>query len=258
MRELAAALASAVPAIPPHVPSGAEILAMQARSFVQHAPPSAETVRDAPNQKPDRIDPILWAPILWAPRETHALLAAPGDIAARSSVPSPAQSLPTTLSASTGLTTAPPIRGRRRTPIVLAAVSCSLAGLAVYTLLGREAHDGPRSANRPLSPISSEVPAGNVPGAVDAMLPSDAGSWDVSAEVRPTPQRNEPKQHTEPPAVEVKRDASTAPRAIVKEAAAAANAPALRPFLQPTPRDLHSNHRPGNGEFDPNAVGGEE
>jgi serine/threonine-protein kinase len=71
-RELAVALASALPAVG-RVPSGAEILADLAPHFVRKAAPDAETVRNASDV--DRIGPLLWPA-----RETAA--AAPGDAAA--------------------------------------------------------------------------------------------------------------------------------------------------------------------------------
>jgi serine/threonine protein kinase len=247
MRELAAALASTVPAIPPHVPSGAEILARLASSFVQHAPPSAETVRNASNQECMTL-------MLWPHRETKAPLSAPLDIApgdvrippqdaagyAAASIAS-APSLLTTLTASSGVTIAP-IRRMRHTPIVLACVICSLAGVAVYTLLGREAHDGPRPANWSPSAISSELPAGDAATSIDAMPPPDAaGPWDGSAAKAPT--------------AKTKDAAPLPPRRIVKKATAAVNAPV--PPVQTLPQGLQSDRYPGNGKFDPNAVGGE-
>jgi serine/threonine-protein kinase len=59
LRALMAALASATPAIPPHVPSGAEILADLAPEFVQKVAPSDETIRDVSNSGA-RVAPLLW------------------------------------------------------------------------------------------------------------------------------------------------------------------------------------------------------
>jgi serine/threonine protein kinase len=58
MRSLAVALASATPAMPPHVPSGADILLRFAKEFVQNAPPTIETVRHA--SATDLLTPQLW------------------------------------------------------------------------------------------------------------------------------------------------------------------------------------------------------
>jgi serine/threonine protein kinase len=59
VRELATALASALPAIG-RLPSGAEILASMAPHFVRKAAPNVETVRNASDV--DRIGPLLWSP----------------------------------------------------------------------------------------------------------------------------------------------------------------------------------------------------
>jgi serine/threonine-protein kinase len=58
-RELAVALASALPAVG-RVPSGAEILAALAPHFVRKAAPDDDTVRNASDV--DRIGPLLWPP----------------------------------------------------------------------------------------------------------------------------------------------------------------------------------------------------
>jgi eukaryotic-like serine/threonine-protein kinase len=235
MRELAAALASAVPAIPPHVPSGAEILARLASSFVQHAPPSAETVRNASNQ--ERMTPILWPH-----RETQAPLeAASGS----GGTPSPTQPRLTTLSASTGVTIAP-IRRTRRTPVVLASVICLLAGVAVYALVDREARDGLRPAHQ-LAVRSSEISAGSTDGAADAMPLADAapGTARVAEAPAAEPRRDALRPRTEPP------------RPIVKKAMAA-SPPALPPAVPATPQGPLSDRHRGSSSFDPDAVGGEQ
>lgn len=64
-REVAIALASLVPAIPPHVPSGADILAKVAPEFVTNASPLDGTVRNRGNE---RVTP---AAILWSPQGTN-------------------------------------------------------------------------------------------------------------------------------------------------------------------------------------------
>lgn len=60
----AGAFASVTPPIPPHVPSGAEILARYAKRLVQHVSPDIETVRNTSNA--DRSGPFL----LWPQRDT--------------------------------------------------------------------------------------------------------------------------------------------------------------------------------------------
>ncbi|NVB78244.1 MAG: serine/threonine protein kinase [Kofleriaceae bacterium] len=54
----AGAFASLTPAIPPHVPSGAEILGRYAKRLVEHVSPDLETVRIASAN--DRSGPLLW------------------------------------------------------------------------------------------------------------------------------------------------------------------------------------------------------
>ncbi|MBA3540731.1 MAG: serine/threonine protein kinase, partial [Deltaproteobacteria bacterium] len=66
MRAFAVALASATPAIPPHVPSGADMLASLAKEFIERAALTDETVRNQSHH--DRV-----APMMWPPRETHAV-----------------------------------------------------------------------------------------------------------------------------------------------------------------------------------------
>lgn len=63
-QSFAGAFASVTPAIPPHVPSGAEILGRYAKRLVAHVSPDVETVRNASNA--DRSGPFL----LWPQRDT--------------------------------------------------------------------------------------------------------------------------------------------------------------------------------------------
>jgi len=254
MRELANALANEVRAIPPHVPSGAEILAKYAKSLLQHAPMDAETVRNAPNQNPERV-----APILWPPRETHVSPAPPGEIASNTvntspaspsaarhaaaaieAAPAPTQSLPTTLSPASGITVAPAVRRARHTSIVLASVSCSLVGVAVYALVGREAHDGPRSVHRPSSEISRNGPA--------AIPPPDAAPWDARGEepAATEAKRDEAKQLTDPATAAMKRHAPN-------ETTAPSRPRTHVPDVVPEVPGQGSNDQ----KFDPNAVGGQ-
>jgi serine/threonine-protein kinase len=81
-RVAAVSFASLVPAIPPHVPSGAEILAKVAREFVIQATPIEETVR---NQGDVGRSP--GAAMLWTPQGTHVPPIASGTPPDRFSAP---------------------------------------------------------------------------------------------------------------------------------------------------------------------------
>ncbi len=81
MRALAVALASVTPAIPPHVPSGADMLASLAKDLVEKAPPSVETVRNSSGQD--------LAPRMWPPRETQIPAVTTGETVRRSAQAGP-------------------------------------------------------------------------------------------------------------------------------------------------------------------------
>ena len=89
-RVAAVSLASLVPALPPHVPSGAEILAKVAREFVVQSTPIEETVR---NQGDTGRSPP--AAMLWTPQGTHVPPIAQSAPPDRFSVPPAAVSAPT-------------------------------------------------------------------------------------------------------------------------------------------------------------------
>jgi hypothetical protein len=132
-RELATALASALPAVG-RVPSGAEILAGLAPHFVRKAAPGDETVRNASDV--DRIGPLLWparetAPD--APRERPR----PNVPAARDAAEAPVMQR-TTLSAATGVTSRPAERRHARWKLALAALgTTAVAALATGGIVAR-------------------------------------------------------------------------------------------------------------------------
>jgi serine/threonine protein kinase len=267
MRALAIALASTVQAIPPHVPSGAEILAKQASTFVQHAPHSAETIRNASNQ--ERI-----APMLWPPRETGssppsasgglpplavhtvsyqtplhtARLKPPAGMAAPTS--------PTTLSALSGAggTVAPP--KTRNARLALAGVGAgAVAALVTFAI----ARGGGTSERQPgQSPEPGLAHASSVDAAVE---PDAAASPSVAIPVdAPTP--SDASADATPPdagqsLVEVPRT-PTAKRIPSKvRAVEPARPPVARPGAEASGVEKHR----GSGSastFNPNGVGGDE
>jgi len=174
MRALAVALASAVPALPPHVPSGAEILAKLAKTFVQHAPPSAETVRNASNQ--ERLAPIVWPHRETRPPahvEMHPSLPSFPTASMRADArPTRTQSPATTLSASNGIATVTPPSTTSRWPLIALAVSLSVGGIVTYMFVH---WDGSREAR------TSDAPALGAAhdSSWDAAVPADATAPDA-------------------------------------------------------------------------------
>jgi hypothetical protein len=124
-RELAVALASALPAVG-RVPSGAEILTALAPHFVRRAAPDDDTVRNASDV--DRIGPLLWPP-----RETE-----PGSPQAPANTRAvPTAEPATTLSAATGVTSVM-IERRVRWKLALAGIgTAALAALGTAVLASR-------------------------------------------------------------------------------------------------------------------------
>ncbi len=197
-RELAVALASALPAVG-RVPSGAEILANLVPRFVEKAEPGDDTVRNASDV--DRIGPLLWSPGTGpdAPHEppppdvqavpnaekpaaAHALAVAP-------EVNAPTEAahmkmLPTTLSAATGVTTGP---GKQRSPLwKLALATIGTAMIAAIATCGIAARVSSDDASAP-TPAS----------APNVAPPPRAGAATTGAEFLVT----EPRAPAAPPRV---------------------------------------------------------
>ncbi len=259
MRALAVALASCVPPIPPHVPSGAEILAKLAKTFVQHAPPSAETVRNGSNQ--ERMTPIAWPH-----RGTPSPAATPGHEAARSTpgtrllepphaagaapvgylTPAigPVPTVPTTLSASNGIAIARPTSTRWRFPLMATTV-LGVGGIVAYslTVFGGLPPAQPAATpalGSPLSPSSDAATPRDaaIPDAVpgDASLPDAASSIQEAAP-------STPALDTRPP---------------TKRSATVRTAPPPGDVTKPKPKDQRPDGRPGDDRFNRNAAGGDE
>ncbi len=148
-RGFAVALASKVLAIPPHLPSGAEILVRFAPEFAQHASPNLETVRNAAGaEHAHQLAPMAWPyrttapsnrlpslpnaiPIVAAPAATPAMQA---TVNAR---PPPAVATPTTLGASSGVAVPIERPARRGRLAVLGVVACALAAVIAFMVTRR-------------------------------------------------------------------------------------------------------------------------
>jgi serine/threonine protein kinase len=265
MRAFAVALASVVPAIPPYVPSGAEMLAKLAKHFVEHTPPEDETVRNGSH--PDRV-----APMLWPPRETQVPALAAGGLPPLDvhTVSAHAGQAPTTLTASTGVAEVPPgperrVATRRYWAAVMALV-LSVAALGVvgtYSIVRRgEDETRPASAPSP-STISSDVPS-------PPTLSSDVPSSDTPST---TPAVDAPPPPLPPPDALI----PDAEAAAVATDAAAPTAPRRSPEIRPpvlkkgpgSPRSAveavpasrdrgSSRQRDSDPTYDKNAAGGDE
>jgi serine/threonine protein kinase len=252
VRELAVALASALPAIG-RVPSGAEILADLAPHFVEKASPTDETVRNA--SEVDRIGPLLWPTRETAPgpqglpplnvvtstdqRPTPEMLPHTSD--ERPSAP------PTTLTASAGSSIAPNERTTSRVRLAAVAGSmCVVATLGTWIIASRWSGPtmGPRS-----SAIGGGVDASTavVPDAVHSSaitrvhdaspMPSDAASEGDGAAGpinHAKPARPEKTRHDTGRAVRQRRDSGSA--------------------AQPPP----ARGSAARGAFNPDAIGGDE
>ena len=177
-RELAVALASALPAIG-RAPSGAEILAGLAPHFVRSAAPGDETVRNAADV--ERIGPLLWPPRETAPepplgpsRETApepplepplgppaAQRRGPGSAASPGPRSGPPSELPTTLSAASGVARSPAERRAARWKLALAALgSAALAAVATSSIARHAATSAPAPQLAPAAaPAPSASPA---------------------------------------------------------------------------------------------------
>jgi serine/threonine-protein kinase len=260
MRELAVALASTVPAIPPHVPSGAEILTKLAKTFVQQAPPGDETMRNSAHS--DRV-----APILWPPRETPSAAALKGGlpplnvhtvsslnrppgVARGARGDTPVVNLPTTLTAYSGV--AVPRTSSRRTPLVFAAAIAAalVAGIVAYTMI----HQGGALALDPAAapipePVSSSVAP--VDAAIDAI---------AAAASAPGPKAELPAPVPDAAIREAVRPIDGLARPRFRKSVTSPKASTELPLAKPPPSDgrASDDHRGSNAKFDPNAVGGGE
>jgi serine/threonine protein kinase len=183
----AGAFASLTPAIPPHVPSGAEILGRYAKRLVEHVSPDLETVRIASAN--DRSGPLLWphrgtaVPELAAKGSSPRIVSGPRVVASPRiiEVPRVVEVEPPMLETSSGptvnvrkrglgtaataadalggptvVTPVPPITGapRRSTLALLALAGFILAGIITFALVHLR-----RAATANASPAPHEAAA---------------------------------------------------------------------------------------------------
>jgi serine/threonine-protein kinase len=136
----AGAFASLTPPIPPHVPSGAEILARYAKRLVLHVSPDIETVRNVSSA--DRSGPFL----LWPARDTavprHATPPPRPDPTIADTSPAPTVNrrrrpvAPATPSTLDGATIVRPSRPRLQTRSTIALIAARAPRWSTIALLG--------------------------------------------------------------------------------------------------------------------------
>jgi serine/threonine protein kinase len=253
MRALAVALASTVPAIPPHVPSGAEILAQLAKPFVQHAPPDDDTVRNGSQQ--DRVAPMLWPPRETQTPESRAL--SPLDVhAARSRydagpatpIARPAarqEAPPTTLTESVGVAVARTAPMPRTLAIAVATVCTLVAAVVAYAVAQRGPRDATPARTAEPSVTVQDAASTTATASIDAGLASDAADGTVGATTIDVAL----------PAVPVPR--SDPRRPIVQTTPSAAKAADVtKPGSKPAGSRESDGRRGSSSKFDPDAVGG--
>jgi serine/threonine protein kinase len=223
-RAFAVALASLIAPIPPHVPSGAEILARYATRLVVQAGPQIETVRNVSNV--DAATPLVWpyrstqVPML--PQEVPVSAAAatpiqPATVPARPNAEAVRVAAPlTTIGASSGVIAAvapAPERDRRRLLLGLAAafvVACAVFGVVVATRAtssgsaARVDTDAPSNVSNSGPSVVPVLDAGTIDAPMDAQ--TDA-SVDASLAM-PTNDASTPKT----PRVKPSRGSGSAPR----------------------------------------------
>ena len=204
-RAFAVALAAMIPAIPPHVPSGADILVRFAKEFVHNVGPHLKTVRNSSNSGPGGpASPMVWpyrstqlppnlpseVPIQPGRAQTPAQ---PGTVPARPGGAGAIPSAPlTTLSASSGVAVPhPPAKnsGRFAALAIGGGVLAAVIAFGVVKLRGGSTpessavHDAGTMAGSSPSASQSDaptideiaVPPPDAPS-IDASVPPDASS----------------------------------------------------------------------------------
>ncbi len=172
-REFAISLASMTPAIPPHLPSGAEILVRFTPEFAQHAAPHLETVRNAAAaEHANQLAPMAWPYRTTAPSNrlpnlpneipiVAARSATPAMVATVNARPPPGAPPPTTLAAASGVST--PLerpRTRRRSFVALGVIGCMVAAGATFAALrGRDQTEAQSPTSNDHEDLAPTVPA---------------------------------------------------------------------------------------------------
>jgi Protein kinase domain len=237
-RELAVALASALPAVG-RLPSGAEILADLAPHFVQRAAPDVETVCNVSDV--DRIGPLLWPA-----RETEAN--APRGVAAAAAVrhrvaaaDAPretavvAAAKPTMLSAATGVASGPgEPGGERRGPrwrlAIVATGTAALAALATGTIAASVSSGS--AAEPPPMPASASRPDIAAPPRTRTDEPAPAAEPGPGA-VSPAVRLTSPGPHEPEPFVEALPSTALGAPVRVRDAKSGARSPIRKKSIDP-------------------------
>lgn len=172
-REFAISLASMTPEIPPHLPSGAEILVRFTPEFAQHAAPHLETVRNAAAAEyANQVAPMAWPYRTTAPASRLPSLpnevpiaavrpATPALAATVNARPPPNDSPRTTLASASGVSTphdVPP-SGRRRILAVGVVGSFIVAGVTFAALRGGERTGDTSSSPAPAPGVATNPSA---------------------------------------------------------------------------------------------------
>lgn len=186
-REFAVAFASLTPALPPHVPSGAEILTRFAKEFIHNASPVLQTVR-YPVQSESAM-PALWpmrsTQVPHLPNEVPIIGLPPAHSIGQVTVNERSQNViaasarPTTLSASTGVTQSTP-PAKRRGAFMLGAVGvCAVAAVATFGMM----HSRNSQAVEPAASTNTDATTRELTvRSLDAgTLPADAATHPVDA-----------------------------------------------------------------------------
>jgi len=266
MRQLVQALASALPAIEPLFPSGAEILRNVARNLLVHSAHDDETVRNQSDRPLVPAWPVRETPL---PAEQASGVAAPPEAPASVissspptanerrgalvAVPHPSGTKgiaahPTTLGALTGAIEPRPARARRKRAL-LGLVAAGSVGVAAFALAvsraGGSSAPNRDAVQRPiesLPPTSAPaVPAITLPppiGAPHAASGSAAQPVSAAALTAVAPTENHP---TSTPAAPAARSAAP-------DRASAAPAPVASQRMPPTERPASRRDTPPNPE----------
>ena len=255
----AMAFASMTPAIPPHVPSGAEILARYAKRLVQNVSPDLATVRNSSNA--DRSAPVLWphrgtaVPPVANNTPASASGAAipvatpfPAYVSAATvnerPVPLNATPPPTTLGAASGVTTPPTVSPspKRSTLALLGLAGCVVAGLATFAIVQLRKPSSAAATSEPIEEQAQRGSAPATPALPDAGVESEVVAADASVAVTPPDGAVDQVKVATTPDAGVSTPAKTTKRA--------------RPDSrkQPTVESPKTTKKPGTDPFDPNAV----
>lgn len=199
-RAFAVALAAMIPSIPPHVPSGAEIMVRFAKEFVHNVGPHLETVRNSSGS--GLGGPV--APMAWPYRSTQTPNL-PSEVASqpgRAQTPLQAETVQgrpagagavpmaaplTTLSASSGVAV-PHVptanRGRFAALMIGGTVFAGVLAFGIVRLRGGSAeHDANSAASSPSAPPSDAPPIDALTIDAGAPSPVDAIAADAATAV---------------------------------------------------------------------------